>query len=72
MRKFLILVRDRRVQRDLGRVLGAKERMEAEERAAEEADNKEDENNEDEGGGPTVNPWSITMTWPNRTASEQP
>ena len=51
-RNFLILMREGKVWRDVGRVLDAKERREAEDRALEEADDDKDDAEKDKGGGP--------------------
>ena len=50
------MVRDGKIQKDLGRVLGAKERRNAEKRAVEEADVGEEDDDEENGGGPTGEP----------------
>ena len=49
-RKFLILVRDWKVQRNVGRVLDAKEEREAEERTYEESNDNKDNGGSDGGG----------------------
>ena len=50
MRKFLILARDWKVQRNVGRVLDAKEEREAEERTYEESNDNKDNGGSDGGG----------------------
>ena len=49
VRKFLILARDWKVQRNVGRVLDAKEEREAEERTYEESNDNKDNGGSDGG-----------------------